>query len=201
MVPDEIDISFLQSLKKLLLSYTKKGLKFILIVGGGKTTRRYQVAARSFPNITRKDQDDLGITTIHSNVHLLKLVFKGYEQKIKINPDLATWKPGSSSDLGAVHMAQKYKAKILINLTNTDGVYNKDPKKYKNAKRFNSLTWSEFRKILPSTWGPGLSTPFDPIAARVSEHIGLTVYILNGKKLKEFEKVLKGESFLGTTIC
>ena len=75
MVPDEIDISFLQSLKKLLLSYTKKGLKFILIVGGGKTTRRYQVAARSFPNITRKDQDDLGITTIHSNVHLLKLVF------------------------------------------------------------------------------------------------------------------------------
>jgi len=200
VVPDEINISFLRAFRALLMREIKKGKKFVLVVGGGKTTRRYQTAISSFPNVTKRDQDKLGITTIHSNVHLLKLVFKGYEKSIQINPDILEWKPGSSSDLGTVLIAQQYKAKRLLNLTNTDGVYDKDPNKYKNAKRFKELDWKAFRGLLPKKWNPGLSAPFDPIAAREAEKLGLEVLILNGSKLKEVERAINNKPFQGTRI-
>ena len=200
VVPDEIDTAFLHSFRSLLLREVKKGRRFVLIVGGGKTARRYQSAIHAFPNVTKQDEDELGIATIYSNAHLLHLVFKGYERSVIINPDLSSWKSGASSDFRSVKIAKKYKAKTLINLTNTDGVYERDPRKYKEAKRFDTLSWKSFRALLPKKWRPGLSLPFDPIAAREAERIGLEVFILNGKKIKEFEKAIAGKSFLGTTI-
>ena len=44
--PEGIDIKFLQNFKKLILSFVKKGMRFIIVCGGGSTARRYQAAAK-----------------------------------------------------------------------------------------------------------------------------------------------------------
>ena len=44
------------------------------------------------------------------------------------------WKPGWSTDFDAVLLAKNLKAELVINMTNVDYVYNKDPKKSKGAK-------------------------------------------------------------------
>lgn len=54
--------------------------------------------------------------------------------------------------------------------------------------------------MIPEEWNPGLSTPFDPIASKMAEVEGMTVYILNGKNISNLEKCLNGEEFLGTKI-
>ena len=112
----------------------------------------------------------------------------------------AGWKPGNSSDLAAVHIAKNIKAKRLINLSNIDYVYNKDPKKYKDAKSIKEISWIDFRNLLPKDWGPGSNVPFDPIAAKEAEELHLEVVILNGKNIVNLEKCLNSEEFIGTKI-
>jgi uridylate kinase len=58
--------------------------------------------------------------------------------------------------------------------------------------KIEQTNWADFRKLIPDRWDPGLSSPFDPIAAKEAESLGLEVAIINGKKLDEFENYLSG---------
>ena len=76
IVPDQIDTGFLSNFKKLIESEIKEnGRSFVIICGGGKTCRRYQDAARTLSDAGDEEIDELGITSIKLNAHLLKLIF------------------------------------------------------------------------------------------------------------------------------
>ena len=91
-------------------------------------------------------------------------------------------------------------AKKLVNLSDIDYVYDKNPKEFPDAKKLERVDWKTFRTLIPDRWDPGLSSPFDPVAAQEAEALGLEVAVINGKSLGEFEKYLKGEPFVGTVI-
>jgi uridylate kinase len=88
----------------------------------------------------------------------------------------------------------------LVNLSNIDYVYDKDPRKYPDAKKIEKISWQEFRKLIPDTWSPGLSSPFDPVAAKEAETLNLEVVIINGTKLSELSNYLDNKPFVGTVI-
>ena len=44
-----------------------------------------------------------------------------------------------------------------------------DPRKDKNAKPIDKITWTDFRKLVGDEWIPGMNAPFDPVA---SKHFG-----------------------------
>ena len=200
IVPDRIDTNFLTNLKELIIKETESGRRFIIICGGGKTARRYQKAAKELGGVSNIEVDQLGIAAIVLNVHLLRLIFNNLETKVQINPDIEKWKPGSSSDLGAIRAAKRIGAMKVINLSNIDYVMTSDPKKNKDAEKIEEITWSEFRKLIPKKWDPGLSSPFDPVAAREAESLDIEVAVINGDKLDELQKYLNGEPFVGTKI-
>jgi uridylate kinase len=213
IVPDEIDTEFLRTFRELILSKVNSGLSFYIIAGGGKTARRYQEAAHQVRgDLPREDLDWLGIHSTRLNAHLLRTLFTEQAQdRIIKNPTRrvpnrhsviigAGWKPGWSTDYCAVLAAKKLGAKKLVNLSNIDYVYDKDPRKFPDAIKIESSTWSDFRKLIPDHWDPGLSSPFDPIAAKEAESLGLEVAIVNGAKLNEFEKYLSNQPFAGTII-
>ena len=110
----------------------------------------------------------------------------------------AGWKPGFSTDYDAVLLAKNIGAKMVINMTNVDYAYDKDPK-LEGAKPIEETTWKEFRKIVGSEWKPGLNMPFDPIASKECEKLKLKVAII-GKDIDNLRKVLDGEKFKGTMI-
>lgn len=212
IVPDEIDINFLKNLKELILKYIKKGFKFIIVCGGGKTARKYQQAAKRIIKLTKEDLDWLGIHATRINAHLLRSIFrKVAHPKIIKNPleklnwkekvlIASGWKPGFSTDYDAVLLAKKFQARKIVNLTNIDYFYNKDPKKFQSAKPIKKISWQEFRKLIPSKWDPGLNTPFDPIASKYAEKFSFEVVIINGNKLENLERYLKDKDFVGTII-
>jgi len=50
-------------------------------------------------------------------------------------------------------------------------------------------------------WVPGANVPFDPIASRHAQELGLKVICAEGKNLENLRKIIRGEEFTGTTIC
>jgi len=212
IVPEEINVSWLKEFKKLIDSKIKKGLRFIIITGGGKTARRYQNAAKEIILIESEDLDWLGIHSTRLNAHLIRTMFrKDAHPKIIKNPNerinfkekilvAAGWKPGFSTDYDAVLLAKNFSVKKLVNLSNIDYVCDKDPNKHKDAKIIKQISWVDFRKIVGDKWNPGLNAPFDPIASKEAQKQKIEVAIINGKNLDNFEKYLNEEEFVGTMI-
>lgn len=212
IVPDQIDTDFLAEFKALILEKIREGLSFVIIAGGGKTARRYQDAAHAVTPLSRTDLDWVGIHATRLNAQLLRNIFADHASArvIKnptadINADepiivAAGWKPGCSTDYVATLIAKNLGARRLVNLSNIDYVYDSDPHKNPKAEKIEKIAWPEFKKLIPDHWDPGLSSPFDPVAAKEAETLGLEVAIINGAKLGEFSNYLSGKSFVGTVI-
>ncbi len=212
IVPDAIDTAFLTDFKKLILAGIKKGDRFIIISGGGKTARTYQGAADKMGVLNREDLDWLGIHATRLNAHLLRTIFKTWADPVIVKDPTkkitstkkiiiaAGFKPGWSTDYVATLIAKKTGAKTLINLSNIEYVCDKDPRHFPDAKKIEYISWREFRKLLPKKWDPGLNAPFDPIAAREAEKLGMEVAVISGKNLSEISKYIEGKEIIGTIV-
>lgn len=211
LAPSNIDTEFLEGFRNLVLPFLKSK-RFVIICGGGKTAREYMAAASKIVKLTADDLDWLGIHATRLNAQLLRNVFRDVAHRRVIkNPNEAVkasesiiiaagWKPGRSTDYIAVMLAKKLGAKKVINITNTDYVYDRDPSKSADAKPMKTVSWKAFMKITGAKkWSPGLNTPFDPVAARAAQKLGLKVAIM-GKGLGNLSGFLNGREFIGTLI-
>lgn len=209
-----IDTNFLIKLNHLIREEVAKGKRFLLVAGGGRIARHYRDAGRAvIGNVTDEDLDWLAIHTTRLNAHLLRTIFQdianpriieNYDHKLEDwQQPLAIgagWKPGWSTDYDAVILARDYGANIIINMSNIDWIYDKDPAKYKDAKPLKKITWDGMGKLVGDKWSPGFNAPFDPIATKLAKKLKLTVVIANGNDLINIQKIINKESFKGTVI-
>lgn len=212
VAPDGVDTGFITAFRSLISGKVSGGGRFILIVGGGKVCRRYQEAARVLGADSQEARDWVGIYATRLNAELMRVSFGELaHSEIITDPSTLTsvtspvaigagWKPGWSTDFDAVEMASFSGAKRLVNLSNIDYVYESDPKVNPDAKRIEKISWAEFRKIIPAEWTPGVNAPFDPVAAKRAEELGLEVAIMNGNNLPNLQGYLEGKEFKGTVI-
>lgn len=217
IVPNEqIDTSFLSSFNTFVRDQLEKKIyqQFLLVVGGGSTARKYRDAGEQVVGhkLSRDDLDWLGIHATRLNAQLVRTIFKDiahpyiikhYEIIRKVTEPIvvaAGWKPGWSTDFCAVLLSQDYHAQTIVNLSNIKQVYDKDPKKYPDAKPIDKISWADFRKIVGDEWLPGMNAPFDPVAAKRGEEIGAKVVVLHGKDFENLNSYFKGEPFVGTVI-
>ncbi len=212
IVPEEIDVNFLREFKDLILSHVARGEKFVIICGGGRTCRKYQAVARDVGNASNEDMDWVGIATNNLNAELLRVIF-GKDAHKKVIYDLSkefplkagvvvggALEPGHSSDIDAFLAAKTIGAKRIINLSNIDYAYDKDPNKYPDARRLEKVSWAEYRSLIPKEWKAGLSTPFDPIASEMAQKEKMEVVIMNGRNIPNLANCLSGKKFDGTHI-
>ncbi|MDP1619652.1 MAG: UMP kinase [Candidatus Moranbacteria bacterium] len=215
IVPEEIDWKFVKKFKALIEEQIENGFKFILITGGGKTARKYIDASAKIDDINNEDKDWIGIHATRMNAHFIRTIFRKHAHpRINKNPhDLedfynfkesilvaAGWRPGFSTDFDAVLLAKYLGIKTVINLSNIDYVCDKDPRKFPDAKKIEEISWAEFRKMVGDKWDPGMNAPFDPIASKEAQEIGLEVAIMNGQNLANLKKYLEGKKAKGTII-
>lgn len=210
IVPETIDIEFLNGFKQLIDEVTEND-RVIIVCGGGKTCRNYQNAAGEISNVDDDEKDWIGIMASRLNAELVRTIFgkNAYEKviidpTIKINTDKkivvgAGWKPGFSTDMDTVLLAKQFGAEEVLNISNADHVYDKDPRKYDDAKRFSELTWEDYFNIIGTEWKPGMNAPFDPIASKEAQSSKIKVRIM-GKDLENIKNCLNGNEFIGTTL-
>jgi len=210
-----INSKFLINFNKFIRRHVKKGKRFFIVCGGGRTARDYIDGAVGVlgKDITDWDCDWLGIHATRINAHLIRTIFQDiaypriidkYDRKYDVGDYSVVvgsgWKPGWSTDYDAVVLGKQYGAKYIINLSNIDTVYTKDPKKFKDAMPIEQTNWKFFCSLVGDKWSPGLSAPFDPIASKLAKKSNQVVIILNGEDLNNLEKMFKGEKFKGTVI-
>lgn len=209
-----INTKFLKEFNKFIRKKVAEGRRFFIVAGGGSTTRHYQGAGKEIlGRITKDDLDWLGIHATRLNAHLLRTIFKDiahpriidhydeqYPRLVETVVIAAGWKPGWSTDYDAVLLARDYGATTVINLSNVEMVYTKDPRKFADAQPIEKTSWPYFRDLVGRRWTPGMNVPWDPIAAGEAEKIGLTVIILKGDDLTNLERLFSGNKFKGTVI-
>ena len=219
IVPAEgINIDWLKEFRAFILRETKNYQKIYLICGGGSLARNYVKAAKEIFPVNHesknweKTRDWLGISATKLNAQLIKTIFGSLAYpEVVIDPAkvvktskkiiiAAGYKPGWSTDYVAVLIAKNHKAEMLLNLSNIDYVYEKDPRQFPDAKKIENISWPNFQKIVGTKWQPGLNAPFDPIASREAGKAKLKVVILNGQNIKNIENCLQGREFKGTTV-
>jgi len=216
VVPDALDTTFLKNLNIFIRQQLAihKNRQFFLVVGGGATARKYRDAGEEVlgHELTREDLDWLGIHATKLNAHLVRTIFrdiahpyiiKHYEIIRRVSEPVvvaAGWKPGWSTDYDAVLLCEDYGAKTVINLSNIKQVYDKDPREFSNAKPMDHMTWDQLRELVGNEWSPGMHAPFDPVAAKKAQELGVRVVVMSGEDFANVENYLEHKKFIGTII-
>ena len=216
IVPDGgIDTKYIKSFNTFIRKQiAEKNLRFFIFTGGGRLARHYRDTAMEVlgHELTNDDLDWLGVHATRLNAHLLRTIFRDLAHPVIIKdysyiqkPDMpiviaAGWKPGWSTDYVAVILAQDYNIKTIIKMSNTEYVYDRDPKRYPQAKPFKQISWKDYRAMVGDEWIPGSSAPFDPVAAKLASELEMKVFYLNGADLANVERAIDGKKFVGTVI-
>lgn len=212
-----IDIAFLKKFNQFIREKLaeKKDRQFFIVAGGGATARHYRDAGRDVlgRELTMDDLDWLGIHATRLNAHLIRTIFrdianpriiKHYDiiKKTLNEPVIVAsgWRPGWSTDYCAVMLCEDYGVNTILNISNVDMIYDKDPNKYSDANPIKRISWGDFRKLIGDEWIPGMNVPFDPVASKKAEVLGLTVVAVNGNNFENISKYFRGEEFVGTVI-
>lgn len=210
-----IDTHFLKQLndfiRQQLASHPDR--QFFLVIGGGNTARQYIDAGKAvIEKMTAEDMDWLGIHATRLNAHLIRTIFhdiahpaiiEHYDVIRKVEEPVLVasgWKPGWSTDYCATLLCEDYGVKTVINLSNIKQVYTADPRTNPDAKPIDHISWTDFRKIVGDEWKPGMNAPFDPIAAKHSQELGVKTVVMEGTDFENLQNYFDGKPFLGTVI-
>jgi uridylate kinase len=214
IVPDEINIDFLEQFKKTLRKYYKD-YRFVVVCGGGAIARKY-IEILKKDHKKREELDLAGIRATRMNSLVMMQFFgkeesndflpmdmKDVENALKKNKVVfcgaLRYSPQSTSDSTASKLAAHLKTNF-INITNVNGFYDKDPNKYKNAKLISRIDFASFEKIAHKMKSqPGQHFVLDQNASTLIKENKIKTYII-GKDLKQLENVLKEKEFKGTLV-
>ena len=211
-----LNVQFLKDFNSFIRTSLKKNpeRQFFIVVGGGTIARHYRDAGEEVlgHELTHEDLDWLGIHATRLNAQLIRTIFrdiahphliKHYEIIRKVNESVvvaAGWKPGWSTDYCAVLVCEDYDVTKIVNLSNIDAAYDSDPRTNPKAKKIESCTWDEFRKLVGDKWTPGMNAPFDPVASKQAQELNLTTIILKGTNFDNLTNYFEGKPFEGTTV-
>lgn len=218
VAPEKPDSEFLAAFVKNVKEFLSENpeTRLILVVGGGGPARIYQQAFRdvtkTLPSSDTEAADWIGIMATRLNAQLVKAAFGDLcLEAVVTDPTAANefngrilvaagWKPGFSTDNDAVLLAEKFNGDTVVNLSNIEKVYTDDPRKNPDAKPLDEISWADFRKMVGDEWVPGKNCPFDPIASKKAEALGLKVICAGGKNLPNIRAILEDKDYIGTTI-
>ena len=190
------------------------GVQIGIVVGGGNFWR-----GRSSGKMDRSRADQMGMlaTTINSLAlcdTLEQLGVKATVMTSLVMPQVAdiftkreavknlsegkvvifgcgTGNPFFSTDTGAALRAAEIDAEIVFKATNVDGVYDKDPNKYSDAVKYDTLTHSE-------VLAKGLNV-MDAAAASLCRDNNIAILVFNLDDPQNIVRALKGEN-IGTVV-
>ncbi|HLC09905.1 MAG TPA: UMP kinase [Nitrosopumilaceae archaeon] len=177
----------------------------IVIAGGGKIARHYITHARS-SGADESTLDELGIEVSRLNAKLLiyALQDKAYPHPPTNLKEVAHaadsglivitggLHPGQSTNATAALIAEKVRASVFLNATDVDGIYDSDPNKNKNAKKFRRIELKKLRKMLVHQESiAGSYDLMDIVALKVIERSKIKTRILKAD-IKTLEKAIKG---------
>ncbi len=213
VAPEPLDPGFVSELASVLLE-ASEGRDLLVVVGGGRTARRYIEACRDLG--ADEDYLDLvGIDCTRLNARILiaalgSVAYPGVPATVHDAVEVARdhpivvmggTHPGQTTDAVTAMLAEMTEAEELLILTNVDGVYTADPRKDPSAERLPAITTRRLLEIVDTgEYEAGSSTVLDAVAARLVHMAGITTKVLDGRDLEQVRSALAGRDFHGTLV-
>ncbi|MCE7741152.1 MAG: UMP kinase [Candidatus Heimdallarchaeota archaeon] len=208
-----LNVERIQEIVETITQLHEDGYKVAVVVGGGKLARVIIQAsdvlghAATFKDILAVESTRIHalliIASLHNKAYLL--VPRSFEEvgkalssgKIVVTGGL---QPGQSTSAVAALVAEYWDADLLINLTNVDKVFDKDPNKYPDAKELDKVTPEELLEIISKQEEePGKYALFDRVGCEIIKRSRLKVVFANGQDPSNIFKAIKGET-VGTLV-
>ena len=130
------------TISKLSIMLNSLGYKTISLTG-------WQVPIKTNENANNADITKININRILKELNENKIVIVAGFQGINVNNDITTLGRGGS-DTTAVALAAALKAEKCDIYTDVDGVYDSDPRIYKNAKKIEQINYNEMLALANS---------------------------------------------------
>lgn len=213
IVPGEnVDYKFLKDFKKLVDSHKTK--KFVVVTGGGSVARTYIRAMRELHKGEKK-QSLLGISVTRLNAFLMTKIF-GKEANETLPLDMKDVKNMLGKNQVVFCGALRYREKNtsdgtaaslaaflhspFINLTNVSGLFDKNPKTHKNAKKIKQISWKGFNDMAKKIkFKAGQHFALDQNAAKTIMREKVPTYITGS--VLDIDRIISGKKFDGSLIC
>ena len=189
-----------------ILSIAKKH-KIIVVIGGGKIARQYiNIADNLNVDDYKKDYVAIKLTIANAALFAAGLRDKANQEikttDLEISEQFKNSKkiiicggtvPGQSTDGVAANLAKKIKADLMINATNINGVYDKNPTEFKDAKKIDKLDYDNFLSILKNNeQAPGKYGLCDYGAVEILQKEKIPLIVIDGRDPKEISNAIDG---------
>jgi len=209
-----IDFNTVNSICKAVKDCSDLGVQIGLVVGGGNFWR-----GRSSGEMDRTRADHMGMLATTMNALALADALEQMGVDVRVQtaipmPQVAepyirnravrhlekgrvvifgcgTGNPFFSTDTAAALRAAEINAEIIFKATNVDGVYDKDPNKFPDAVKYDTLTHTEILQ-------KGLAV-MDATAASLCRDNGISILVFNLSDPENIVRAVKGEN-VGTVV-
>lgn len=209
-----IDFDTVQEICKWVNACSKLGVQIGLVVGGGNFWR-----GRSSGNMDRTRADHIGMLATAMNALALADALEQYGLEVRVQTAIemrqvaepyirnrairhlekgrvvifgcGTGNPFFSTDTAAALRAAEIDADIIFKATNVDGVYDKDPNKYADAVKYDTLSHTE-------VLSKGLAV-MDSTAASLCRDNNISILVFNLSDPENIVRAAKGEN-IGTIV-
>ena len=209
-----IDFNTVNSICKAVKDCSDLGVQIGLVVGGGNFWR-----GRSSGEMDRTRADHMGMLATTMNSLALADALEQMDVDVRVQtaipmPQVAepyirnravrhlekgrvvifgcgTGNPFFSTDTAAALRAAEINAEIIFKATNVDGVYDKDPNKFSDAVKYDTLTHTEILQ-------KGLAV-MDATAASLCRDNGISILVFNLSDPENIVRAVKGEN-VGTVV-
>lgn len=208
------DAEYVSGLADLLKTAGERG-PLVVTTGGGRIARTYIELGRAL-GLTEVELDEFGIEVTRLNARFLAsrigppcpahpptTVAEAVLEVHRASPVvMGGTEPGHTTDAVASLVAVRLRAARLINATDVDGVYDRDPHLDPTAVRIDRMSWGEFRGMVErnTTLEAGQSFVFDRLGADLLARAGIPLSIVKGRDLANLAAALEGRPFRGSRI-
>lgn len=195
-----------------LIEISKKNTVFI-VTGGGQAARNYIGVARELgANEAQCDIIGIEMTRLNARLLIAALGDAAYHEPLlnyeeaknaSLSGKIAVMGgviPGQTTDAVSAILAEYTGADLLINATSIDGVYTSDPKKNKEARKYETMTPEQLiETVIKIEMIAGANSPIDLLAAKIIERSNIKTIVLNGEDPQNIVDAVNGKHS-GTVI-
>jgi len=208
------DMVFVEKLAKTLKGLASEH-EIVVVVGGGKLARWLIAEARE-KGVTFDDElHVLGIEAARKNAAVLvealgESAFPEVprnEHGVRVASDSGKiivaggFRPGQTTDAVTLQCAEALGADVVVIGTDVKGVYDRDPKRHKNARFISLISADELMKLVGTeSVEPGAKTIIDPVAVTIIKKTGIRAVVVNIRNMENLENAIEGREFEGTLI-
>lgn len=205
------DVKFIAGIAGII---RKSEEKFGIVVGGGSVARLYAAAAREL-GASEFNADEIAIMSTRQNALLLLEAVRDIAYPAVLTDFTDAKKaacssrvivmggtiPGITTDTDAVLLAEAMGAKRLVNISSISGIYDRDPRKNPNARKFEKMTYDELAALGAASDKrlAGTNFVFDMLACRLLGRSRIEAHFVS-KDMGEIESAIKGKKHSGTVV-